>query len=195
MSVLTVKSFREPEVNIREILRYARSGTDDTETIMLVENCLSEALPKLTYKAVYTVETVTVSEDECNIGGIVIRSAALAKNLSGVRCAALVCATVGLGIDRLVTRYARSSPSRALIMQAIGAERVEDVLDMLTEELISKYGSLRPRFSVGYGDAPLEAQREITARLDTAKTIGVSLSDSLIMTPTKSVTAIIGIEL
>ncbi len=194
MSVLTVKSFTEPEVNMREILRYAKSGTDDTETARLVENCLAEALPKLTYKAVYTVANVLVTDSECNIDGIVIRSIALAKNLSGARRAVLVCATVGLGIDRLVARYTRSRPTRALIMQAIGAERVEAVLDALTEELEKKYGRLRPRFSVGYGDAPLEAQREMTERLDTAKTIGVSLSDNLIMTPTKSVTAIIGID-
>jgi cobalamin-dependent methionine synthase I len=93
-----------------------------------------------------------------------------------------------------MAKYSRSKPTRALIMQAIGTERVEALLDMLTEELKKEYGKLRPRFSVGYGDAPLAAQREITARLDTARQIGVSLSDSLIMTPTKSVTAIIGID-
>ena len=179
---------------MREILRYARSGADDSETVRLIEGCLAEALPQLSYKAVYTVETVTVSEEECNIGGIVIRSSSLAKNLSGARRAVLVCATVGLGQDRLIAKYSRTQPTRALIMQAIGAERVEAVLDALTDELEKEYGVLRPRFSVGYGDAPLTAQREITERLDTARRIGVSLSDSLILTPTKSVTAIIGAD-
>ena len=195
MSVLTVRSFSEPEVSLSEILRYARSAKDDTETARLALDCLKEALPRLSYRAVYTVERVTVTGDECNIGGILIRSSALAKNLSGVSRAVLVCATVGLGIDRLVMKYSRSRPTRALIMQAIGAERVEAVLDALSEELEAEYGGLRPRFSVGYGDAPLEAQREITERLETAKRIGVSLSESMIMTPTKSVSAIIGIDL
>ena len=194
MSVLTVRSLPEPEVSMREILRYARSAADDTETVRLAHDCLGEALPALSYRAVYTAEDVTVTGDECDIGGIVIRSAALAKNLSGVSRAVLVCATVGLGIDRLVLKYSRSRPARALIMQAIGAERVEAVLDALTEELEKEYGGLRPRFSVGYGDAPLSAQREITERLETAKRIGVSLSESMIMTPTKSVSAIIGIN-
>lgn len=194
MSVLTVRSLPAPEVSMREILRYARSAADDTETVRLALDCLDEVLPTLSYRAVYTVEDVTVTGEVCDIGGIRIRSAALAKNLSGVSRAVLVCATVGLGPDRLVMKYSRSRPVRALIMQAIGAERVEAVLDALTEELNGEYGALRPRFSVGYGDAPLESQREITERLETAKRIGVSLSESMIMTPTKSVSAIIGID-
>lgn len=194
MSVLTVRSLPAPEVSMREILRYARSAADDTETVRLALDCLDEVLPTLSYRAVYTVEDVTVTGEVCDIGGIRIRSAALAKNLSGVSRAVLVCATVGLGPDRLVMKYSRSRPARALIMQAIGAERVEAVLDALTEELKGEYGALRPRFSVGYGDAPLESQREITERLETAKRIGVSLSESMIMTPTKSVSAIIGID-
>ncbi len=194
MTGLTVKSFAPPEVNKKEILRYAKARVDDIKTLGLLKECLEEALPKLTYKAVYTALDVNIEGDTVDIGGIIIRSAALSKNLSGIRRAILVAATVGLGIDRLTAKYSRTSPTKALIMQAIGAERVEALLDTLTDEIEKEYKKLRPRFSVGYADAPIEAQRAITERLDTAKTVGVFLSGSLIMTPTKSVTAIIGID-
>ena len=194
MTDFKVKSYDEPKVNIREILRYAKSGSDDKETEALVRECLTEALPRLSYKTVHLVLDVTVVADTCNIGGIIIHSTSLAKNLSGVKKAILTTATVGLGIDRLTAKYSRTSPTKALIMQAIGTERVEAVLDELTKELEAEYERLRPRFSVGYGDAPLTVQKEITERLDTGKTVGVFLSESFIMTPTKSVTAIIGIE-
>ena len=50
----------------------------------------------------------------------------------------------------------------------------------------------KPRFSPGYGDLSLEVQKEIFSLLDCPRKIGVSLGDSLLMTPSKSVTAIIG---
>ena len=49
------------------------------------------------------------------------------------------------------------------------------------------------RDSPGYGDFPLEAQREILVILDTPRKIGVSLTDSLLMVPSKSVSAVIGV--
>ena len=50
-----------------------------------------------------------------------------------------------------------------------------------------------PGFSPGYGDLPLDLQREIFAALDCPKRIGVSLNESLLMSPSKSVSAIIGL--
>lgn len=54
-------------------------------------------------------------------------------------------------------------------------------------------GDTRPRFSPGYGDLPLALQRDIFHALDCARKIGLTLNDSLMMSPAKSVTAIIGI--
>ena len=53
---------------------------------------------------------------------------------------------------------------------------------------------LRPRYSPGYGDLPLEMQRDISRILNMPKEIGVSLTQSLLMTPSKSVTALIGVS-
>ena len=52
---------------------------------------------------------------------------------------------------------------------------------------------LRPRFSPGYGDLPLELQKDVFRVLDCPRKIGLSLNESLLMSPSKSVTAIIGI--
>ncbi len=51
----------------------------------------------------------------------------------------------------------------------------------------------RPRFSPGYGDLTLLAQKDIFAVLDCGKRIGLTLNDSLLMSPSKSVTAFVGI--
>jgi 5-methyltetrahydrofolate--homocysteine methyltransferase len=54
--------------------------------------------------------------------------------------------------------------------------------------------SLRPRFSAGYGDLPLEYQKKIFDLLDPHTQIGLTLNDSYLMSPSKSVTALIGVE-
>ena len=80
------------------------------------------------------------------------------------------------------------------MMQAVGAERVEALCDAFCEQFRRENGvGLRPRFSPGYGDLPLAAQRELFALLDCPRKIGLTLNESLLMSPTKSVTAFAGI--
>ena len=83
-------------------------------------------------------------------------------------------------------------------MQAAATAMIESYCDevntALKESFEKKGLYLRPRFSPGYGDFPLECQRDITSVLETAKRIGIMLTDSLLMTPSKSVTAVMGVS-
>ena len=110
----------------------------------------------------------------------------------------MFAATVGVGIDRLITRYSIVSPARSLMLQAIGTERAEALCDLFCREIAeekAREGSVTcPRFSPGYGDLPLELQKDIFAVLDCPRYIGVSLGESLLMSPSKSVTAIVGVR-
>ena len=64
----------------------------------------------------------------------------------------------------------------------------------LRKEVEAEGRFLTDRFSPGYGDLPLTAQRQLCEALDTGRRIGLSLSPSLLMIPGKSVTAILGIS-
>lgn len=130
----------------------------------------------------------------CDFGCFSVRSEQLAKNLQGCSKVLLLAATAGVGIDRLTEKYGRIAPSKALMFQAIGAELVEAVCDVFSKEYETEHNCiLRPRFSPGYGDLPLETQKDIFAVLECAKKIGLTLNDSLLMSPSKSVTAFAGI--
>ena len=177
-----------PPADRREILRYMGGKAEDPAVLSLIEECEAEALSQLSYKVCYCRSDLSFFPAE---------SRDLAKNLSGCCAAFIFAATVGLGIDRLIARYGRVSPLKALCFQAIGAERIECLCnffnDEIKRELAERGFSLRPRFSPGYGDLPLSFQREIFSRLDCWRKIGLSLSDSLLMSPSKSVTAVIGL--
>ena len=126
-----------------------------------------------------------------------VQSVGLAKCLKGCDEVIIFAATIGLAPDRYIARYQRISPLKALLMQAYGAERIESLCDTFCEELKLQAAKLNrtcsARFSPGYGDLPLEVQREIFALLDCNRQIGVSLNESLLMMPSKSVTAILGV--
>ena len=111
--------------------------------------------------------------------------------------AVLFGATVGLELDRLIARHSRLQPVKALTFQAIGAERVEALCDAFCADIrrqVQEQGCCtKMRFSPGYGDVPLTLQRDIFRVLDCARQIGLTLNGSLLMTPSKSVTAIVGI--
>lgn len=190
-------SFAEPKINEKEILRYMASLTGGEEIHSLVDECLTEVLGILEYKVCYAVLPVEIDGNIITLPCGRIESKNLAKNLSDCGRSIVFAATIGIGIDRLISKYSRLSPSKALCLQAIGAERVEALCDDFCKKIKKEYKmngeNLKPRFSPGYGDLPLETQKMIFSLLDCPKRIGVSLGESLLMSPSKSVTAFVGI--
>ncbi|MBQ4090888.1 MAG: Vitamin B12 dependent methionine synthase activation subunit [Clostridia bacterium] len=188
-------SLAAPPTNRREILRYMGCPASACEVEGLVDRALALCEGKLRYDAVYATFDVTRGEDgELDLGFARVKSRDLAKCLADCEHIILIAATVGLEIDRLIAKYGKVEPSLALCIQALGAERIEALCDAAVTLLEGRFGALSPRFSAGYGDLDLGLQREIFAALDCPKSIGATLNESLLMSPTKSVTAIIGIK-
>lgn len=178
--MIYTKIYNAPPVDRREILRYAGVRGDAPEIEVLLEECLAEAIDKLTYKVCYGEFPVSFFDP--------VGSEGLKKHLEGCNKAVIFAATVGIGIDRLIARYSSFSPTKSLLFDAIGAERIEALCEVFNRE----YGGTR--FSPGYGDLPLGFQKIIFSALDCPRKIGLSLNESMIMSPSKSVTAIIGVK-
>ena len=180
-----------------EALRYAgvRGETEEYENLLSL--CKAELLPNLRGLVTYRVVDFYADGEFCEIGGIRVKSRSLSKAFFGSKSAIIFVATVGLTADRLVKKYEGISVLRAHMINALATERIESLCDsfadMAQRELFSEY-ALTKRFSAGYGDLPLEFQRDIFMLLTPEKYIGVTLNDSLLMTPTKSVSALIGIK-
>ncbi len=122
----------------------------------------------------------------------------LAHHLEGCHVAYLVCGTLGTGFDALLRRISVKSAADTLVLQAVGTAAIEEWMDAVEDEIrreLAPCETLVSRYSPGYGDFPLEAQRELLGLLDTPRAIGVSLTDTLLMVPSKSVSAVIGVKL
>ena len=193
MHTVYYKSYAAPPFDTKEILRYAKCKEADDSVLSLMQSCIDEVKDKLTYKVCYAEFPLSVQDGTLDLSFTKTSSAMLQKALSGCQSYILFAATVGLELDRLIAKYGRISPAKALFLQAIGAERIESLCDAFCAELQSDGRQMRPRVSPGYGDLPLDMQKDIFAVLDCPRKIGLTLNDSRLMTPTKSVTAFIGV--
>ena len=189
MSAVGVKSFAAPPLDEREVYRYARCPKPTEREAALLAAVRAEVEHKLTYRVCRREVRVSVTEDTCTLGGVSVRSKSLASALAGCETAVVFAATIGLELDRLLVKYNRLDAAKALFLQALGAERVEALCDAFCAE----FPTAKPRFSPGYGDLPLDFQRELFAMLACEKHIGLTLNESLLMSPSKSVTAIMGL--
>lgn len=195
MSIVYTKNIKPAEPSIKEILRYAGVKQTDNEILPLIESCINEIKEKLSFRVCYRVLSVNINEDVCDFGDFKVNSKDLAKNLKDSEHVLIFASTIGIEIDRMIAKYSRISPSKALIFDALGAERIEALCDSFCEEFSKEKGVLlKPRFSAGYGDLPLTVQREIFSQLNPDRKIGLTLNESLLMSPSKSVTAFAGIK-
>jgi hypothetical protein len=187
-----------PEIDRKELCRYAGIGGENAETTYLCDECVALASSAFSYKAVYARVGVSVDGDRVAIGELSAESKSLSKYFDGAFEAFLFCATVGVGIDRLIGRYSLISPSKAVILQALGSERVEALCDSLCADLAlilsAEDKALKPRVSPGYGDIPIELHKEIAELLGAQRTLGVSFGEGLLASPSKTVTAIIAVK-
>ena len=192
----------ELDINRREIARYlGYKSIDDLDetTGGIIEECIKEVLQVMEPKSCYESFPLIWHEDKnsCEFAGLVIISKDLIKNLKDSKEAVMLAVTIGPGFDRLVRRAEVRDMSKAAVLQSVGAEVVEaycnKVNDEITKQVRERGLYTRPRFSPGYGDLPLAMQRDFERVLNMRKNIGISLSEGNIMTPSKSITAVIGI--
>ena len=190
------KTYVEPPYDKREILRYIGMKAEDDTVAALLNDCFKEMQGKCAFRVCYALFPCKTHGDCVDLGFCKTQSKTVKTRLQGADFALVFAATVGLEIDRLIARYGEIAPSKALLFQAIGTERVESLCDVFLSDIkLQMQGactSLTTRFSPGYGDFSLEAQTDIFAALQPQKHIGVTLTDRLLMSPSKSVSAIVG---
>lgn len=192
--MITIIKSAAAEINIdpKEVAVYLGyySAKTDENTNNLIAECTEEFLKVADFRACF-VEVGVSAEGVISVGGKKIICNSLKKNLSGCEKAYIFAATTGIESHRLIERNSIISPLKGMVTDCVGSAAIEAFCDKINLSF-ENTEYLRPRFSPGYGDMPLECQRDIVEFLQTKKNIGMSLTESLMMVPVKSVTAIIG---
>ena len=155
---------------------------------VLMDECEKAVLEKASPKYLYVEKDLPCPQI---MGGKDIES-----HLSGCEKAIVMGATVGSGADKLIRVSQISDMARAVVMDSLASVAVEQVCNAFDKIIAEKYSdyNMTFRFSPGYGDYPIELQKIILQMLDAPKKIGLCTNDNFLLTPTKSVTAVLGLS-
>lgn len=140
---------------------------------------------------------VSVSGESLDFGAFQIKSRDLSRVFAHCASCAFMAITLGPEVDRLIARVQKEDMADAVLLDAIASAEAERICDMTEQSLAQKLAPdehMTMRFSPGYGDLPLVTSGYILSILSVRGDIGISMTDSYMLVPVKSITAMIGIS-
>ena len=188
------------DIRTKEAVRYLGYGRHaiDERTLGMIQDSFEELDQIADARFVYRIfEIIEQNENELTIGTLKIHSKNLCKNLKDCEQVIVFGATLGTSVDTLMKRYSVLNMTKAVVLQACAAAFLEEYCDKIQEQIASELEKgvyLRPRFSPGYGDFSILHQKELLQMLDAPKQIGLTMTEGYMLTPAKSVTAVMGIS-
>ena len=152
-------------------------------------------------------------------GQLAVRGTSLKKHLDGCDRMVVMAVTLGHAVDRLISETQASKIALGVVIDSGASVMAERAANMAEEQIRAELAEaqtrpkrttdavadanaagnqtaplfMTPRFSPGYGDSPLEMQEQVLDLLDAKDQLGITLSKGYMMSPSKSITAIIGL--
>lgn len=199
------------EINYDEVLRYLgyRGQKISEELENTIKECIQQTKNKINPRyilRVYPIERYIKKDSRGNkiysvkLAGtnVDVDSEDIYNMLNGCSECVIMATTLGLDIEREIKRCSYSDLSNGIIIDSCATTAIEEVCDLvenrLREELYAKEKHITNRYSPGYGDLPIDLNRKLIDILGTQNSIGLTITESNIMLPRKSVVAIIGIS-
>lgn len=185
-------------MNPDEVLRYLGCPPERADEALRqqIGACTRELLGGIRPRWSWRVLALSFEEAGVRLeNGLLLPGRDLKEHLAGCRRAVLFCATLGAETDALIRRTERLDMAKALVLDCCASAAVEEVCDQIEAELQGKFpGCSFPfRYSPGYGDLPLEVQGALLELLDAPRRAGLCATANHLLTPRKSVTAILGV--
>lgn len=203
----TLESYSIQELNKREVLRYmgyrGQEYSPEIESLIQEEmgRCLSISQPRGLVQTFRVAGEGTTAEGlpEVRLEGtaLTLVGRSMQRHMRGAVGVGVLAVTLGMANERELKRLSLTDNLRQIVFDAASTTLVEaaaDEADASIGRMAAEQG-LYPnhRFSPGYGDMPMSTQPVLLATLDAQRRLGITLTPTLLMTPTKSVTAVIGL--
>lgn len=128
--------------------------------------------------------------------GLTLTGEDVRRHLSGCGRVVMLAATLSAEADKLIRQSQVEGMAEAMAVDALCSAAIEQVCDRAEEEIFSAIDAPYRtwRFSPGYGDLPIGSQRDFLNALNAQRRIGLTVTASCLLIPSKSVTALIGIS-
>lgn len=195
--IMPIYNGRLPKIDESEVRRYAglRHAEDFPDTYVK-EACLEVQLvaePRGIYHAYdYDPQTHTILSDP----PMKLEATGIIRHLGNSTKVYVLGVTVGEGVEEKSSQFFKDGNyTVGLLIDAAATTAVEQVANQVNDIINreAKKAGFNPtwRFSPGYGNWSIEVQHEL-ARIIKTEEIGLTVTESCMLFPRKSVTAIIG---
>jgi hypothetical protein len=186
------------EISKAEAARYIGIRTvPDEKTAVLLDRYEEIVRSRLMPAYVWRESQLAFSTEGVYLSGLSVplTGKSIQKLLNGCVRAVVLAATVSAEADRLIRQLSVSDMAAAVVVDALCSAAIEQVCDKAEIEIFGDMPKEQRtyRFSPGYGDLPLSTQPDICRVLDAQRRLGICVSETYLMNPVKSVTAVIGL--
>lgn len=190
----------EYEINIAEAVRYMgyRGYSPGDNEMQMITECAEQLKKQIAPAYIYRAFPIEFADEGVKLRGtrLVLKGKDIREHLKGCHSCVLFCATAGAKADELIRQKEAEDIIQGYMTDCLASAAAEGICNAVEAEIADKLRGkhLTWRFSPGYGDLPLDIQPELLGVLEAGKRAGVSCTDSLLMVPRKTVTAVIGIS-
>jgi len=184
-------------LDVGEALRYLGASGADEELRRRTQAAAQEMERRFQPHYTYRISAVEHRDEGEWLADVqlLLPGASARKMLGECGHAALLVCTLGLTFEQHLRETQARDMARAVLLDALGSVMVEAGCDRAQEEIAARFPEkhLTDRFSPGYGDLPLTLQPEICRITDSRRRLGVYVTETCLLNPQKSVTAVIGL--
>lgn len=190
-------------INKSEVLRYLgyKGQNINNDLDLKINKCIEETKKEVNAKYIYEIYDIDKDLDSNTVEfkntNLKLRSNDMIKLLKDCNKCVLMCATIGFNIEKNIRKYSYKNLTKGIIIDSCATTAIEEICDLIEENILKRVAkngkSLTMRYSPGYGDLDMRANKDILTVLDAQRKIGVTVTDTGIMIPRKSVVALIGI--
>lgn len=191
------------KINEKEVLRYLEyNGQDINENLKsTIIECIKITKEKINPR--YTLRVYPILRNNVNIieidnSDLKFESRDVYKLLEDCQECIIMAATLGIEIEKEIKKYSYTELTKSIIIDACATTAIEEYCELIQnnikKELLNKNKYITMRYSPGYGDLHINANKKIINFLSADRDIGLTITDRGIMIPRKSVIAIIGIS-
>lgn len=182
-----------------EVLRYMGTPPEraNENLLTLLDTCSAQMLSAVRPRWTYRLSSLSLEAEGVRLdSGLLLPGQALKAHLTGCDRIVVLCATLGAQADTLIRQAECTDILRALALDCCASALVEQLCDRVEEHLHTLFPDCHSpfRFSPGYGDLPLEVNTPLLDLLDAPRAVGLCATSSHLLTPRKSVTALLGLS-
>ena len=184
------------QLSIPDILGYLGTPTLDDTLSAALQQAMDTLCAAVTPRSCWQSFPLNRADTGLTLAGLPLAGSDIQAHLQGCTQAVVMAVTLSDAVDRLIRTAQAQDMTQAVLLDAVAADAVEQVCESVVQEIRTRFPNcyLTERFSAGYGDFPLEMQPDLLRLLDAGKRIGLTVTQSGMLVPMKSVTALIGLS-